>query len=437
MIGSLRSWHRTGPKISAAVVILWGLTGFLHPIMSWTAPRAAIQMPPELVVETEGALAPSTVPALSGEARHVRLAPSSTGAYWSLQIAPGEPRVAIDAATGEDATNALYAHSVALARHYADLPEAEARSVRQITRFSMDYPAINRLLPVSEVVFDTPDRLAVYVDTGSDRLAAVSNTPRRVMLRIFQSVHTLAPLKPVEPLRLLVITGLTLAFLSTVIAGISMLWGAKGRSLRRWHRWAGAVLALPALAFPASGLFHAWVNSPLFKAADPAAEVFEIAALTALPGGSFTHLAASSGDEGPLWRGASGREARYWSASGEALPLSDMDRARQLAGAEGEVALQARFDGDYGFANKRLPVWRVETGAAPVFVDPVDGLIAGRITGPVAAIEQWTFNRLHKWNFADPLGRYVRDGAMMTTVLALIILALTGLMLARRRRRKS
>ncbi|MCC5982476.1 MAG: hypothetical protein JJU26_12245 [Oceanicaulis sp.] len=345
--------------------------------------------------------------------------------------------MAVDAVTGEEATDALYGHSVALARHYAGLPEAEVRSVRQITHFSMDYPPINRLLPVSEVVFDTPDRLAVYVDTGSDRLAAVSNTQRRWMLRIFQSVHTLAPLKPIEPLRLLVITGLTLAFLSTVIAGISMLWGAKGRSLRRWHRWAGAVLALPALAFPASGLFHAWVNSPLFKAADPVAEVFEIAALTGVPSGSFTHLAASAGDTGPLWRGAQGRDARYWSASGEALPLTDMDRARQLARAEGQVTLQARFDGDYGFANKRLPVWRVEMDGAPVFVDPVDGVIAGQPPGPVAAIERWTFNRLHKWNFADPLGRYVRDGAMMVTVLALIVLAVTGLMLARRRRRKS
>lgn len=434
----VRRLHRTGPQLAVLAVVMWGLSGFLHPIMSWTAPRAAIQMPPALEIETEGASAPSTLAAMPSGVRHLRLAPSGNGAYWSVRTDPHTPRLALNAATGEPAPEAAREHAVTLARHYAALPDVPVLTVDEITAFSVDYPAINRLLPVTAVMFDTSDRLTIYVDTGSDRLAAVTNAPRRVMLRIFQSVHTLSFLKPVEPLRLLVITALTLIFISTVLAGISLTFTAKGKGLRRWHRYAGLALALPALAFPVSGLFHAWVNSSLFAAERPGVALFAPASLDEVPQGRFAHLAATADTEGGLWRAAEGREARYFAGSGAALPLNDAARALRLADAPSDsvAALQTRFDGDYGFASKRLPVWRVETQGGPVFADPVDGLLAqAGQAGPVAALEGRSFDQLHKWQFANPLGRDVRDTLMMAVIAALIALALTGLTFTRRRRR--
>ncbi|MCH8490289.1 MAG: PepSY domain-containing protein [Oceanicaulis sp.] len=438
MIAGLRAWHRTGPQVAAAVAVIWGVSGLLHPVMNWTAPRAALQAPPAFIVETEGAHAPSVFPGPASGVRQVRLAPSPLGAYWNILSEAGQPRAAYDPATGEDAAPALEAHAIALARHYASLPQADVLSVRQITRFSLDYPPVNRLLPVTEVMFDTPGRLTIYADTGSDRLAAVSNTPRRWMLRIFQTLHTLAPLKAVEPVRLAVLTALTLAFMSTVIAGLLMLGAARGRKLRRWHRWAGAVLALPALAFPASGLFHAWTGSSLFDEAPAQAERFDIAGLAAFPAGRFSHLAATQAGGALLWRGADGEGTRYWSAHGEALDADEPARARMLTGAPPSalVSLQSRFDAEYGFVNKRLPVWRVETPDGPVFADPVDALIAGRPGGGVGEAERWSFNQLHKWQFANLLGRDVRDALMMLAAAAIIALAITGLSLRRRRKGK-
>ncbi|WP_429911097.1 hypothetical protein [Glycocaulis sp.] len=434
----IRRLHRTGPQLAVLAVVMWGLSGFLHPIMSWTAPRAAIQMPPALEIETEGASAPSTLPAMPETARHVRLAPSDNGTYWSVRTDAQTPRLALDGVTGGPAPEAAREHAITLARHYAALPDADIVRVEEITAFSVDYPAINRLLPVTAVMFDTSDRLTIYVDTGSDRLAAVTNAPRRVMLRIFQNAHTLSFLKPVEPLRLLVITVLTLIFISTVLAGISLTFTAKGKGLRRWHRYAGLALALPALAFPVSGLFHAWVNSSLFAAERPEAAMFAPASLVEVPQGRFTHLAATADTEGALWRAAEGREARYFAGSGAALPLDDAARALSLAGAPSDsvATLQTRFDGDYGFASKRLPVWRVETQGGPVFADPVDGLLAqAGQAGPIAALEGRSFDQLHKWQFANPLGRDVRDMLMMAVITALIALALTGLSFTRRRKR--
>lgn len=436
----VRQLHRKAPQIAVLVVLVWGLSGFLHPIMSWTAPRAAIQMPPALVVDTEGASAPSTLAILPETVRHVRLAPSPDGPYWSVLTDSGSARLAFDAQTGAPADEAARAHAIMLARHYADLPETGVVSVEEITQFSIDYPAINRLLPVTAVMFDTPDRLTVFVDTGSDRLGAVTNGPRRIMLRVFQTLHTLSFLDAVEPLRLLLITALTLIFIGTVVAGLTLTLTAKGKGLRRWHRYAGLALVLPALAFPASGLFHAWTGSSLFDEAYPEAAPFAVATLTDLPNGRFAHLAASADGNGAIWRAAQGREARYFTSGGVSLGMDDAARAVALAGepAGNTAQMQPGFDGDYGFANKRLPVWRVETASGPVFTDPVDALIASTPqSGVIRRAEAVSFDNLHKWQFANPIGRKTRDMLMMGVIAALITLALTGLYLSRRRRRKA
>ncbi|KPP82722.1 MAG: Optional hypothetical component of the B12 transporter BtuN [Oceanicaulis sp. HLUCCA04] len=438
MMARIRRLHRTGPQLAAFAVLIWGLSGLLHPVMSWTAPRAAVQMPPVMSVDSQGASAPSSLAAMPETARQIRLAPSSDSAYWSVRLDPDSPRLALDAATGAPAPQAAHDHAIALARHYASLPDADIVRVEDVTQFSIDYPAINRLLPVTAVTFDTPDRLTVYVDTGSDRLAAVTNSTRRAMLRIFQTVHTLSFLKPAEPLRLLVITALTLIFISTVLAGLTLTLTAKGKGLRRWHRYAGMALALPALAFPVSGLFHAWTNSSLFVSERPDAALFAVSDLIAVPQGRFAHLAATADGGNGLWRAAQDRSVRFFAAEGAELTLSEQARAVTLAGAPtgSDVTMQTRFDGDYGFASKRLPVWRVETANGPVFVDPVDGLLAqAGQPGRVTALESTSFDNLHKWQFANPIGRQARDILMMMVIAALIGLALSGLSLARRRRR--
>ena len=390
-------------------------------------------------VDSQGASAPSSLAAMPETARQIRLAPSSDSAYWSVRLDPDSPRLALDAATGAPAPQAAHDHAIALARHYASLPDADIVRVEDVTQFSIDYPAINRLLPVTAVTFDTPDRLTVYVDTGSDRLAAVTNSTRRAMLRIFQTVHTLSFLKPAEPLRLLVITALTLIFISTVLAGLYPHADGQGqRAAALATAMQGMALALPALAFPVSGLFHAWTNSSLFVSERPDAALFAVSDLIAVPQGRFAHLAATADGGNGLWRAAQDRSVRFFAAEGAELTLSEQARAVTLAGAPtgSDVTMQTRFDGDYGFASKRLPVWRVETANGPVFVDPVDGLLAqAGQPGRVTALESTSFDNLHKWQFANPIGRQARDILMMMVIAALIGLALSGLSLARRRRR--
>ncbi|MFY8139267.1 MAG: hypothetical protein ACOVMO_01020, partial [Caulobacter sp.] len=56
---------------------------------------------------------------------------------------------------------------------------------------------------------------------------------------------------------------------------------------------------------------------------------------------------------------------------------------------------------------------------------------------PLARMEDWTFDTLHKWHVLDPLGRRNRDYGTMAATLLILVTAGFGLALAVRRRRPS
>lgn len=434
----VRATHRKLAWVAGMVAVLWAATGFLHPIMSWTAPRPAVQAPPSQALVLDDLTPPAAAIAGAGLTKTtlVRLVNVEAKPYW-FAARGNAARLAIDAKTGAVADGVEQTHAIALARHYAAKPDATVESVRLVTSFDVNYPEVNRLLPVWEVRFATADGLTLYVDTGLDRLAAVTNDRRRVLLTVFQNVHTLKVLEPAEPVRLAVIFTLIATVITTTAFGAAMLWRARGRGLRRAHTlvaWA----ALPlVLMFTTSGTLHLFVTSRLWAAPPPQAQSFAVEALPALPqaavGMRFQEVIAS-GATTPLWRVQFGPKGYYF---GPGAPASDEEQARRLAGAspDAPVSKVTRFGEGYGFINKRLPVWRVTGSGPPVFVDVREGLVALRVTDdPIVRLEKWTFNTLHKWEFLNPIGRRNRDYATMAATAMIILVSLLGLALAWRRR---
>ncbi|PKP83262.1 MAG: hypothetical protein CVT79_00110 [Alphaproteobacteria bacterium HGW-Alphaproteobacteria-18] len=435
-----RQLHRQIGWVAAFVAMAWAITGFLHPIMSWTAPRPAVQAPPNpgqigTVPDTPGQFLAS-----SGQTGtvQVRLVTVGDRAYWFSSF-PSEPRKGVvDAETGASVPEVETAHAIALARHYAALPEADIRSVEIVDRFSTEYPEINRLLPVWRVTFDTPEGLAVYVDTGMDRLVAVTDGRRRALLFVFQNVHTLKFLSFAEPLRVAVLAGLILSVIATSLIGAALLLKAKGRGLRKAHTLA-AWAALPfILTFTLSGMFHLLVTMGPGKVL-PAPGVFQVADLEApRPGpGSLYGLTTTAGPDGkPVWRIETAGGIAY---QGQAPGYSDADRARAIAGAsaDADVSLVSRFGRDYSFANKRLPVLKVAGEGGPVFVDVREGLIAAAPEKTaLQAAESWSFDVLHKWEVLRPIGTRNRDYLLMAAVAGIFLTAALGLAIQLRRRRK-
>lgn len=437
----MRKLHRSLGWLAGVAAILWALTGFLHPIMTWSAPRAAVQAPPETSVSFDGVAAPEG--ALPMRAHLMRVVEKDGRLYWQA-MTPGDV-VAVDASNGNAAPGLAAQRAIALARHYAALPEGVVATATKIERFSTQYPSVNKLLPVWEVRFATPDGLALYVEPGADRLVMTTNDARRVMLSLFQNIHTLKFLEGVEPLRVALIAVLVGSVLATTLFGMSMLLGARGRGVRLWHRrlaWAAAPLVL---AFTASGLFHLFATSALTPAPPTRPTMFEIAAVKAPPrlaGVARVDVSIVADAEGhPVWRvrPEGSNTSLYFDGNGRALALDDVARARAIAGAAADAPVTpvARFSADYGFINKRLPVMQVGAGESALFVDLREGLVAARATPGVVAFEGWFFDTIHKWEpVAGVIGRRNRDYLTMIAVALIAVMASFGLALAPKRRRK-
>jgi hypothetical protein len=431
-----RALHRRLAWVAGAVAVLWAATGFLHPIMSWTAPRPAVQSPPIHAVGLDGLAPPGAMLAAQDvdTVSAVRLIEAEGRRVW-LATAPGRSaRIAVDAETGALAPDAERALAIALARAFArtDAPVAFAE-VRD--RFSNAYPSVNRILPIWEVRFATPDGLSLYVDPGADRLVTTSNTLRRTLLLVFQNVHALRFLEAWPLARQAIITVLIGTLLATTLFGIVLSFSAKGKAMRRVHRWLAFAAAPFVLTFASSGLFHLLAAE---RAAPITPAAFSAADLSATPrlfGAPVANLIATANSEGgAIWRAAAQDGAGlYFGADGALLALTDAERARNIArlGTEADVAQINAFSAEYGFVNKRLPVTRVAAGGRVVFVDVSEGVIAARAPSPLGRFEAWVFDTIHKWSFADPIGKRNRDMLMMLAAATIIAAAGAGLALRR------
>ena len=102
------------------------------------------------------------------------------------------------------------------------------------------------------------------------------------------------------------------------------------------------------------------------------------------------------------------------------------------------TTLVTRFDRDYNFTDKRLPVWRV---AYPTnhheryYVETASGALAVRVDD-LDLIESYSFALLHKHEFLGGLGKSVKDFSTMFWAAAQILLVTLGLVLWARRVRR-
>jgi hypothetical protein len=129
--------------------------------------------------------------------------------------------------------------------------------------------------------------------------------------------------------------------------------------------------------------------------------------------------------------------------SGEPIANADRRLAEQLARhyshSEADIVVLepvTKFSGEYGFVNKRLPVWRAQFADAPTrwYVETRSGALAARVD-PAAALEGEVFSLLHKARFIGDAYKNWRDAFLMIAALGCIVVALLGLFLFFARRR--
>ncbi len=452
-------WHHRLGVLTLLALLLWGLSGMLHPLMSRMQPRAAQPMPPALAVDRHDS------PSLPSLLRQHGIA-SIQGV--SLALVQGQPhyRVTVSPSGTADrsATQVQYLsvqegkvlpdgerlHAIEQARHHTGRHDTPVTEAVRITAFDADYHPTNRLLPVWKVSFDTPDHLAVYIDTDQSRLATLVNDRKRWMTRWFRIGHNwsfasgwggIAPWLMSLGLGLILFSALSGVWFF-VRMGRSAPQRLARRPLARLHRVVATAVALSTVAFAGSGAFHLWMGerrdtwapAPRVQAAVAVNELSE-AAWQALPTGPWTrlHLLAQKGQVTWLTQDTDRRFSLHDARSPQAWPgglehwVGEMAQAFAPASQRvASVEWVTRFGDEYGFVNKRLPVLRVSMQDDPDqvahFIEPTTGVLAARVDR-WDRLEGQVFAWVHKWRFADA-HKDVRDA--LQALFALLNVGVAG-----------
>jgi len=326
-------WHKRVVWFGALTLLLWGVSGISHPLMSWLGPKAERFYPPSFTLNTVEAEQVSRLinSALqTGRLDHARVVKLVAGARGpQLQITeamdqarhylPLKENADVDnlparsAATNADAQQARW-----LASYYTGRENAEITQIEFKTQFSADYPWVNRLLPVYKIRFSGADQLTAYVHTETNALASLNNRTKQTLQSLFQALHTWSWLGHSELNRVLIISLLIASLFAMALSGMTMLFTFRSRQVlspsRRWHRRIAYAVWLPLLGWSASGFYHllqnSYITSPSEKLTLPNAYLAENLSRLQLPpirpellsDKQLNSLALVNSSQGPQYR---------------------------------------------------------------------------------------------------------------------------------------
>lgn len=403
---------------------------------------------------------------------HARLLAVQGVPTYQVRVPGADTLRYFDARSGASMADADRVYAEELARHFAGERDAPVRELARVSAFDREYTFVNRLLPAWRVEFDRRDGLRAYVDTASSRLGTLVDTRKAAMQQVFQMLHNWRWLEGTEGARLTIMSILLAAALTTAALGLwiyGLRWrvGQRAHGLRRWHRTLGLCVSLTTFTFAASGGFHLIkLSGTRSAAAVQVTTLWSAQALDTLPPAPADLLGWALVDLGrkpalrvlqpAATRSAVAPSAHGGHAAAAAAPGvvyltvgggDAVDRARALdlaarfSGLPAERVTQTtlitRFAGEYGFVNKRLPVWKVEYDTPSrdrYYVETSTGALAAHIDDG-DALEGWTFAYLHKWNWLDALGTGPRDAVAALFALGNAVVAALGLRMFLRRSR--
>ncbi len=476
--------HRILGLSLGVLVLLWTLTGVLHPIMSATQPQPAKRMPPPQQLDLRNAkalpdvLQQQCIERLT-QVQAIQLSPQLVA--YRIQL-PGQAIARyVDVQTGRKISQGERMDAEQLALWYSGKQAGEISSSQVITAFSDDYPSVNRLLPVWQVQFS--DGLRAYVDPSQSRLATLSNDRKMWMARIFRLGHTWTWGQTPWPGQHLLMKLALSGCLVLLVLGVMLFANIRNRDnqrlknqpARRFHRALGMGLSVFILLWLFSGLYHIWHKDKklefavaVFNSDDLSRQAWQAAVAKPVQRISLAPLQRSGrsakgvwlvqpisgSDMGNVMQGSMTAKSEHAEhqhkgahAGKDKVPdmrlidattaekVQPFDQARRLTAFYTGVSLQqlgqvswvTSFGGEYGFINKRLPVLKVETLQADglrLYIEPASGLIAVQVNND-DALEGFSFAYLHKWTWL-PVPKGVRDTLMATTAGLVALLVLLG-----------
>ncbi|MBW4889403.1 PepSY domain-containing protein [Mucilaginibacter sp. HMF5004] len=302
---NIYKWHRTCSLIIAVPVLLWAISGFMHPIMTNFRPAVKTQSIP---TETPGAgsiqlslqqvLKQNKIDSIYS----VRLVHIDTNWFYQVKTGRNYGLEYISTKNGNILTKGDWLYAQYIARIFLEGPPKKEKKMAQmempadtpmptidccgeaantvlntktgtpienaslITHFNDEYKSIYCLLPVYEVSFKRDDHIRLYVETGLDRFAVAVDKNRAAFTTFFDLVHTWGWINFLGRGRLFIeIFFTSLAFITSLM-GIYIFFTTKSKriegnklvSSRRNHRYTAIVASVFTLMFTFSGCYHAF-----------------------------------------------------------------------------------------------------------------------------------------------------------------------------------
>jgi len=477
-------WHRWLGLVTCIGILMWGLSGLSHPIMTRLQPVPAQFMPPMQHLDLAEHLSPEKVLTMHGIKLVSRVsAVEFNGQTLFRVVADDENARYFSVIDGRELDHGDKLYAEYLARHYSGNGIGEITSATLIKQFSDEYPQVNRLLPVWRIEFSGAQHLRAFIDTDQARLATLSDDTRYWLTKVFRLGHNWSFLESTPRLQLAVMSTVIVAALTSAISGLVLYFKRRHAArqtkqpARRWHRRIALTVAASTLLFAGSGFFHlimsfqhlqekiASIKSNFIEATQLSDEAW-----ASVSQQSISKISLTSQGNVPFWiihldNAAPMAQVAVMSHAHEhhhtehadptfstllvnasnkpeATELNVLQLAETIATqyaklpASDMVSSQviSQFGGEYGFVFKRLPVVKVQfkgAGNQRFYIEPETGALAAKVED-IDALEGWSFAYLHKWEFAN-YNKDFRDILVALFVLGNIFTAMLGIWLFSRR----
>jgi hypothetical protein len=279
-IQSARKWHLLLVWPALISILIYTISALTHPLMAWTGPQVEKRYPPKLEMKRDSIQSISTIVRQNNlsTAKIAKFIPFKDQILFQITEDELTPRryfstTDFNEIIGHDQNQAIWLGHYYLTPDYQNkntledgkLSKNSARrdikNIEFLTTFNSEYPAVNRLLPVYKITYDTDDHLSIFIHTETQAVASITNDWKRALRTVFQLFHTFSWLDDAEILRLILI--ITLVGIITTMAITSFIFiirinrkGAIKDVKRRWHRRIAYVVTIPLFLFSISGIYH-------------------------------------------------------------------------------------------------------------------------------------------------------------------------------------
>ena len=454
-------WHRVTSLLIAVPVLLWAVSGFLHPVMGSFKPdvknsllQAAEVDTSRISISLRAALQQNSIDSF----QNFRVVKLYRGYYYQVWQKGFDSLTYLNCESGNVLLNGDKHYAAYLAQRFlwedsgqqssdehehgkftASLsggtpvpangslslkPSSKITSTTLLMSFSKAYKPGNKILPVYEVAFQREDGIQLYIDTKTDRLVIASDVKKRWFTSFFAVTHTWSVLNGLGKTKSVLLgTFSALCFLSSIFgfAVYNVMKGKKKSTAggKRWHQVLGNIFLLTTLLYSFSGAWHAFAKVPA-KPNLQAVEKFNTSSNETYLNFKmlFSHLAPKekllnisivkmNGET--YWQLLIEKEKavskKYiHTKTNTILTHGDAKYAAALASRikGGQIVATkpvTAFNHRYSMMNKRLPV--METRFAndeSVFVETATGEIAA-IIKPSDEAERFSFSNLHMHHY--------------------------------------